>query len=238
MKLRSLLCDRSLLLRLAYKLMIDSFVDVIEDASSGEATLDAIKRLSPDLILLDLNLHGLNGLELLASISKNAPNAKILTVCETYFSTKHYHKLIRQNVSGICLKESNFDLISEALTAILNGSTFCDQDLCALVSQQNKSDIDLSPLEIDILIRLDLRNIDISEELALDLRKIEKLIGKLLSKLQVDTRIAASQKASELGFRLLPVFSRESESKEEIQEVTLAERKAIKMIAAWSKRAL
>lgn len=233
MRHRSLICDRSLLTRLAYKLTVDTISDVVEDASSVEAAIDAIKRVSPNLILLSLNLHGLGDLGLLDTFLEHTSNSKVLLVCETYFATKHYHKLTRSGIAGICLEESGFDAIPSAFTAIASGKTFCDPILFKFVQQRITSDTyGLSAREIDILIRLDLRNIDISDELSIKLPKLENQIGKVLAKLQVETRSEASQKARDLGLHLLPVFPSDM-SGGGISKTTPAELRATKVISAW-----
>jgi hypothetical protein len=60
---------------------------------------------------------------------------------------------------------------------------------------------------MDVLIRLDLRNKDIADELGIPLKKVEKQIYSIFEKLNVETRMQAAQEAVNLGFTLLPVMS-------------------------------
>ncbi|MFO3797623.1 MAG: response regulator transcription factor, partial [Anaerolineales bacterium] len=109
-----LLADDHAVLRSGLKLLLESQPDliVIGEASTGLETLDLAERLQPELILLDISMPGLNGLDALAALLKVAPQAKILIL--TMYDDPHYLRAaLKQGASGYVLKKAaDAELIS------------------------------------------------------------------------------------------------------------------------------
>jgi DNA-binding CsgD family transcriptional regulator len=115
---------------------------------------------------------------------------------------------MRAGARGFCLKSSGPRTLFEAIEQTTRGLPYCDPKITQLVKQQptttSQPNSNLTDREVEVLIRLDLRNKEIAEELDMKLRTVEKHIECILAKLKVPTRTAAALKAVQLGYVLLP----------------------------------
>ncbi len=189
------------------KRVISEVTDIIGEASDGMAAYEIVKRLRPDFVILDVDLDVLNGVEVCRRISQEFPNANILVLTDSYHATKYHNQLLRAGARGFCLKSSGPRTLFEAIEQVTRGLPYCDPKITQLVKQTpavSTPNTNLTDREIEVLIRLDLRNKEISEELNMKLRTVEKHIECILAKLKVSTRTGAALKAVQLGYVLLP----------------------------------
>ncbi|MFN3742477.1 MAG: response regulator [Anaerolineales bacterium] len=120
-----LLADDHVVLRSGLKLLLESQPDfkVIGEAATGLETLDLAERLQPDLILLDLSMPSLNGLDALPALRKLAPQAKILIL--TMYDDPHYLRTaLRQGANGYVLKKAADSELISAIRAVLRGDMY------------------------------------------------------------------------------------------------------------------
>jgi DNA-binding NarL/FixJ family response regulator len=182
-------------------------LEIVGEASDGIAATEIIRRLKPDFIILDVDLDVLNGVEVTRRITQELPNANILILTDSYHATKYHNQLIRAGARGFCLKSSGPRTLFEAIEQVTRNLPYCDPKITQLVKQAPSSSMpntNLTDREIEVLIRLDLRNKEIAEELDMKLRTVEKHIECILAKMKVPTRTAAALKAVQLGYVLLP----------------------------------
>jgi len=182
-------------------------VEVVGEAADGMACTELIRRLRPDFVILDVDLDILNGVEVCRRVSQETPNANVLVLTDSYHATKYHNQLIRAGARGFCLKSSGPRTLFEAIEQVTRGLPYCDPKITQLVKQApsiSMPNSNLTDREIEVLIRLDLRNKEISEELDMKLRTVEKHIECILAKLKVPTRTGAALKAVQLGYVLLP----------------------------------
>ncbi len=142
---------------------------------------------------------------------------------------------------GFCLKSSGPRTLFEAIEQVTRGLPYCDPKITQLVKQQpsnNMPNCNLTDREIEVLIRLDLRNKEIAEELEMKLRTVEKHIECILAKLKVPTRTAAALKAVQLGYVLLPKMPGRDPVTGVSHEQTVAELQAELAIANEHLKAL
>lgn len=207
---RVVICEPHVLIRAGMKRMIP-FCQVIGEASDGNEALALIRALQPELVITEIHVDGIYGTELCKLIRESFPKTSILISSHSYHATKFFHQVMRSGASGVYLKSSGRSELVKAVTDVLNGQNYCDESIARLVNQHPSPVISMpEPLterEIEVLIRLDLRNRDIAEELGIQLNKVEKCISSILKKLGTETRTAAALMAVGLGFTLLPLMS-------------------------------
>jgi DNA-binding CsgD family transcriptional regulator len=130
----------------------------------------------------------------------------------------------------------------EAIEQVTRALPYCDPKITQLVKQAptntSMPNCNLTDREIEVLIRLDLRNKEISEELDMKLRTVEKHIECILAKLKVPTRTAAALKAVQLGYVLLPKMPGRDPVTGVTHEQTVAELQAELAIANEHLKAL
>lgn len=198
---RTVLCERHELIRFGLKRVVSEVVEIVGEASDGMAAIEMIRRLRPDLVMLDVDLDILNGVEVCRRVSEDLPNTNVLILTDSYHATKYHNQLIRAGARGFCLKSSGPRTLFEAIEQVSKTLPYCDPKITQLVKQTPTTNIpnsNLTEREIEVLIRLDLRNKEIAEELDMKLRTVEKHIECILAKLKEPTRTAAALKAVQL----------------------------------------
>jgi len=229
-KPRTVICRRNDLIRLGLKAMLEPMALIVGEAADGMAGTNIIRSLRPDLVIVDVDLDVLNGVEVCRRTTQELPKTAILVFTNSYHATKYYHQLIRAGSRGICLICSNPRILFKGITHVLQNQEYCDPEIARLVKQtpdgNNSQWRQLTDSEIEVLIRLDLRNKEISEELDIKLRTVERHIESILAKLKMPTRTAAALKAVQMGFELLPKMPRRDPLTGVIEEHLLAEKYA------------
>lgn len=207
---RVVICEPHELVRAGMKRMIP-FCNVIGEATEGTQAVELARRLQPDLVITEIGIDGIDSIELCNQIRESSPRSAILISTHSYNATKFFHRVMRSGANGVYLKRTGRLELVKAVADVLNHRNYCDQAIARLVNQHpsqiNSLDEGLTEREIDVLIRLDLRNREIADELGIQLKKVEDVIFSILKKLNTETRTQAALKAVNLGFRLLPVMS-------------------------------
>lgn len=114
--------DHSILLAGLRKLVEDS-CEVIGTVEDGRALIEAAQRLKPDLILLDISMPLLNGLDAARQIKKMLPDVKLL-VLTMHSSPTYATEAFKAGASGYLLKQSAASELPEAIKAVLKGQTY------------------------------------------------------------------------------------------------------------------
>lgn len=238
---RTVLCERHELIRFGLKRVVSEVVEIVGEAADGMAATEMIRRLRPDFVILDVDLDVLNGVEVCRRVSTELPNANVLVLTDSYHATKYHNQLFRAGAKGFCLKSSGPRTLFEAIEQVTRGLPYCDPKITQLIKQTpatNMPNCNLTDREIEVLIRLDLRNKEIAEELDMKLRTVEKHIECILAKLKVPTRTAAALKAVQLGYVLLPKMPGRDPVTGVTHEQTVAELQAELAIANEHLKAL
>ncbi|HEY9678113.1 MAG TPA: response regulator transcription factor [Drouetiella sp.] len=238
---RTVICERHELIRFGLKRVVSEVVEIVGEASDGMAAMELIRSKRPDFVITDVDLDILNGVEICRRVHEETPQANVLVLTDSYHATKYHNQLVRASARGFCLKSSGPRTLFEAIEQVTRGLPFCDPKITQLVKQSPATSMpnsNLTDREIEVLIRLDLRNKEISEELDMKLRTVEKHIECILAKLKVPTRTAAALKAVQLGYVLLPKMPGRDPVTGVTHEQTVAELQAELAIANEHLKAL
>ncbi len=240
---KTLICERHELIRFGLKRVVSEVLDVVAEAADGTTAAEIIKRLGHNVnfVILDVDLENLNGVELARRIVESFSHINMLCLTDSYHATKYYNQLMKAGVRGFCLKSSGPRTLFESIEQVTRGLPYCDPKITQLVKQSPSTSMpntNLTDREIEVLIRLDLRNKEIAEELDMKLRTVEKHIECILAKLKVPTRTAAALKAVQLGYVLLPKMPGRDPVTGVTYEQTVAELQAELAIANEHLKAL
>ncbi|MBI4691004.1 MAG: response regulator transcription factor [Nitrospirae bacterium] len=133
-KIRVLIADDHALVRegIAAFLKMSSNIEVVGEAADGLEAIDGVKKLNPDIVLMDISMPKLGGLEAVTEIKKIRPDVKILVL--TQYDDKEYIKrFLRAGASGYMLKKAvGKDLIT-AINAIAGGEAYLHPSIAASV---------------------------------------------------------------------------------------------------------
>ena len=179
----------------------DPEIQVIAVAHDGQALLDLLPENQPDLILLDLKMPGMNGVQAARQIRQSFPSIHII-ILTTYDDDEWLFDALHSGVQGYLLKDTSSKRIIDAIKGTMKGETFLDPAIAgkvlSSVSYQNlsvksKNAIQLSERENEILglMARGLTNADIARELFLSEGTVRNYASNLFSKLGVSDRTQA-----------------------------------------------
>lgn len=181
---------------------------LIGEAHNGQEAFDFISEHEVDIILMDLNMPILNGIEASKKILSVKPDSKIL-ILSMLSDTKLVQKLVKEGIKGYMLKNSGQDEILQAINKIKNGGTYFDPHIVELMmngqtnTKPNKEGIhpSLSRREKEILqlIISELTSSEIAAKLFIGVGTVESHRRNMISKLGVRNTAGLVSAAYEYG---------------------------------------
>ena len=123
--IRILLCDDHLLIRASLKSLIGEFpgIEVVGEASDGREALDHAGKLQPNVVLMDIAMPGLNGLEATRRLVKDYPQVRVVML-SMHADESHVLQALRAGASGYVLKGSAPRELEMAIEAVARGEIF------------------------------------------------------------------------------------------------------------------
>ncbi len=124
-KIRVLICDDHTILRDGIRLLLNSQLDmeVVGEAVDGREAVDKARTLKPDVILMDIAMPGLNGLEATKQVRRDDPNARVL-VLTMYESDEYIAQMLEAGAAGYVLKKVAGSELVYAIHSVFQGGTF------------------------------------------------------------------------------------------------------------------
>lgn len=186
------LVDDHRLFRKGLKMLIETIpgYEVCAEASDGKEFLEKIRESRPDVVLLDIDLPGINGIDAARIALKEFPELKIITL--TMFGEEEYFdQMVQAGAKGFLLKNSDLQELKSAIDTTTNGGTYYSQELMQMMLQRIRQqkvikavDTVFSEREQEILhlICQGCSNQVIGEKLFISKRTVEKHRASLLLK--------------------------------------------------------
>ncbi len=128
-KLRVLLADDHDGIRESLKRRLSVSFDVVAAVADGEALLEQARRLVPDIILCDITMPVVSGLEAARQLVQELPNTKIIFVT-VHTSRAYIREAFRAGARGYVVKSSSLEELEEALSAVQTGDAYVSKRLC------------------------------------------------------------------------------------------------------------
>lgn len=196
-KLRALLVDDEPLLLESLEIILTiGGMDVVGMAHDGNEALSILETASCDIALVDINMQGMGGIELIGHLRRDYPEIKIL-VLTTFYDDETITKAISGGADGYLLKDSGKDAILGAVSQIMSGRNVIDskvmQRLAALMSGQ-KSEPDIlkemtaREKEIATLLSQGLSNKQIAQKLYISEGTVKNYISTIYDKTGIHDR--------------------------------------------------
>jgi DNA-binding NarL/FixJ family response regulator len=211
-ELRVLLVDDHDLFRTGLKnLLEEQGVQIVGEAPNGQTALRLVAELAPDVVIMDLNMPGLSGVETTRHLTGMAPLARVV-VLTISVDDDDVMDAVMAGACGYLLKDSSIDELLTGIRAAADGESLISPQIAVKVLQrlrsQGKSEdaaetirAELSDREIEVLklIANGKDNAEIARELFISPKTVKNHISNILMKLQIENRIQAAVYAVRSG---------------------------------------
>jgi two-component system invasion response regulator UvrY len=182
----------------SYILNTDERFKVIAETGSGEEAVELSKQLRPQIVIMDINLPGMNGIEATEQIRKYSPGSRILGV-SLHTQPTYARKMIQKGAMGYVTKNSSREEMFKAITEVHNGRKYICEEIKNILSEQVINGQDqqvglnsLSQREIEIIpyIKKGHSSKEIADALSISVKTVEVHRYNILKKLNLKNSAA------------------------------------------------
>lgn len=211
------LADDQALMRMGFRMVLDAEdgIEVVGEASDGSSALAQARALKPDVILMDVRMPGMNGIEATAAITAQCPGTRIL-ILTTFDLDEYAFAGLRAGASGFLLKDTQPTELAEAIRTVASGEAVVSPrvtrrmlEMFASHLPQDGKEVSaedgriaaLTPREREILVLMaqGMSNAEIADDLVVSATTVKTHVGNVLAKLDVRDRVQAVVVAYETG---------------------------------------
>ncbi len=205
--IRVFLCDDHTLFREGIKklLELEPDIKIVGEASNGQEMLDLLKKVGPDVILMDIGMPKMDGVTATYKVKKTLPSANII-ILTIYEDEPHIFAAIKAGAIGYLLKDASFDDLMEAIRRVSRGEALIQPVIATKVLKEfamldkrkikegDKFYSDLTAREKEILrlIALGGTNKEIAAKLGITEKTVKNHISSIFSTLHVNNRTQAA----------------------------------------------
>ncbi|WP_367038338.1 response regulator transcription factor [Streptomyces sp. Je 1-332] len=219
MPITVVIADDQEMVRRGFRMILEATpgIEVLADVADGQEALEAARALAPDIMLLDIRMPGMDGLEVNRRLrqadhnkesERSSPKVVIIT---TFNDDEYVRTALRDGVSGFLLKDSSPALLVEAVHAAAAGDSLISPAITVRLLEQMAQQPGalrafqpaepLTPREVDVVRRLarGLTNAEIAEDLFLSVSTVKAHLAHIQTKLDVRNRVEIAVWAWEAG---------------------------------------
>jgi two-component system, NarL family, response regulator NreC len=211
-KVRIVLADDHTILREGLRALLtaEDEIVVVGEAQDGREAVRCVERLEPDLLLMDLSMPRMSGMDAIREIKKRYPDTRIIAL--TVHKTEEYLlTTLQAGADGYVLKDATHDELVMAIRTVMAGKSYLSPDVSEkviegyLVGKESSRSLSawetLSQREREVLklIAEGYKNKEIAEDLCISLKTVEKHRANLMKKLDLHNAAALTVYAVEKG---------------------------------------
>ena len=185
-------------------------LSVVGEAASGQEAIEKACQLQPDVVLMDLGMPGLSGVQATQQIMAHNPNIRVIALT-MFREDNHIVDAVRAGVSGYLLKNCEPTVLVTAIKTVARGDALLDPAMTAkLLKEFRRIDLPfavndleaISPAEMDVLrlVAMGADNVDIADNLCLSQRTVGNRLTSIYQKLNVKNRTQAALYALKRGW--------------------------------------
>jgi len=183
-------------------LELETDIDVIAQAGDGEEAIEKAVKYNPDVILLDINMPKMNGIDVLRRLKDLGVKSDVIML--TIHEDREYlRETIKIGANGYVLKDSDADGLIKAIRDVNNGKTYIQPSIASLLVNdigrveensdfQRIESLTKREYEVLILIAEGLNNKDIADKLYISEKTVKNHVSSIFKKLDVNDRIQAA----------------------------------------------
>jgi len=204
-KIRVLIADDHTMVRQGIKqiLELENDMTVIAQAPNGEEAIKLAKECNPDVILMDINMPGMNGLQAIKEIKEDNIPSKVI-VLTIHDDREYLFKTIQMGAEGYVLKDAEPEVLVDAIRSVKNGQPYIQANMTReLVREFNKitlhdkakteeNNLTAREMEVLELIAEGLINKEIAKRLYISEKTVKNHVSNIFRKLNVSDRTQAA----------------------------------------------
>ena len=215
-KAKVLLVEDHIVVRQGLKALLSDEADIqiVGEADNGREALSLMATLQPDVVLMDISMPGLNGIEATWQIRQRHPDIKVV-ILSMHASEEYVFQVLRAGASGYVLKQSDSSEVLTAIRSTLSGGSFLSPAISRTVindyvrrieARDHASDLDLltsREREVLQLLAEGLSNRAIAEQLSISIKTVETHRSNIMSKLDLNNKTDLVKYALRKGWATL-----------------------------------
>ena len=201
-KIRILIADDHSMVREGLKQLVELEDDIIvvAQAGNGSEAIEKIIEYKPDVVLLDINMPEMNGLEVLAYLNDNDIKANVL-ILTIHNEVEYLYKAVEIGVKGYVLKDSESDVLIRAIRSVYEGESYIQPNMASLLfKKMNNEDVSnvantkLTKREVEVLklITEGMLNKEIAHKLCISEKTVKNHVSNIFKKIEVSDRTQAA----------------------------------------------
>ena len=192
-EIRILIADDHTIVRTGLKTILryQKGFKVVGEAENGEETVDAVKRLRPDVVVMDLMMPVMDGIKATEAIVRNCPASKVL-ILTTFTQSEGIATALSAGAVGALTKTTTSAELSAAIRAAARGEKFVADEISQMLKDEPQLPV-LTKKQLDILssVTRGLTNEDIGQQFGISPNSVKKQLKSIFAKLNVATRAEA-----------------------------------------------
>lgn len=201
-KIRILIADDHSMVREGLKQLVELEDDIIvvAQAGNGSEAIEKIIEYKPDVVLLDINMPEMNGLEVLSYLNQNDISANVL-ILTIHNEIEYLYKAVEIGVKGYVLKDSESDVLIRAIRSVYQGETYIQPNMASLLFKKMNNEESMSAqntrltkreIEVLKLITEGLLNKEIAHRLCISEKTVKNHVSNIFKKIEVSDRTQAA----------------------------------------------
>jgi DNA-binding NarL/FixJ family response regulator len=199
-KIRILLVDDHMAIRMGLITAVGDAPDmeVVADVEDGTEAIEAYRRHRPDVVVLDLRMQGLSGVETIRALRQEFGVVRIL-IFSNYAKGEEIYQAMKAGASGFVVKEMALDRLLDAIRVVFAGEQYLPPQIAMRIGERLL--VQLSPRELEVLrlVAKGLSNKEIAARLGLVVGTVKIHVANIFSKLSVSDRTQALVAAVKRG---------------------------------------
>ena len=212
-RIRVVIADDHPVVREGLRIMMRrSEIELVGEAATGSEAVELVREMKPHVVLMDVRMPDMDGLEATAIIKKEAPSTSVIII--TSQERKDYlRRAIEAGAAGFMLKEMSRDVLCDAVKLVKSGGSLIDANLLAELLQEMGSEESyrpggsegaleaLSPREQQVLqqVAAGLTNREIAEQVHCSVGTVKNVVQRIIEKMGVSDRTQAAVLAVRTG---------------------------------------